>query len=89
LLLLLTNKINLGAQRKKNLRTPHSKISAPKITYDDKFTVLLHKSQRVQRRFFRDVSLSCRKQNGFGTKVVNEAFAGYDFFASIPAFYFS
>lgn len=27
------------------MRTPHSEITAPNTTYDDKFTVFLHKSQ--------------------------------------------
>jgi hypothetical protein len=44
-LLLLLTKINLGAQKVKNLRTPHSNLTAPKTAYDDKFTVLLRKSQ--------------------------------------------
>jgi len=35
----------MGAQKKKYLRTPHSKTTAPKTAYDDKFTVFLHKSQ--------------------------------------------
>jgi hypothetical protein len=39
------NQTNLGAQKGKNLRTPHSVITAPNSFYVDKFTVLLHKSQ--------------------------------------------
>jgi len=40
-----TNLTNLGAQKGKNLRTPHSVVTAPNTTYKDKFTVLVHKSQ--------------------------------------------
>ncbi len=51
------------------MRTPHSNITAPKTTYNNKFTVLLHKSQEFLAAFsecsgdFSDM-YPCHAENG-------------------------
>ncbi|MBN2593170.1 MAG: hypothetical protein JXA81_06665, partial [Sedimentisphaerales bacterium] len=69
-------KINLGAQKGKKLRTPHSNITAPKTSM---MLSLLHCSTKVKSfhwqpacaaENFLNVSLICEKQNSFRTKAV-------------------
>jgi len=94
-LLLLLTKINLGAQKEKNLRTPHSKITAPKTTYDDKFTVLLHKSQEFlavisecSGEYFDMCPCHAENRMVLGPKWLRKCSPAMNFCASIPAYLF-
>ncbi len=77
------------------MRTPHSEITAPKTTYDDKFTVLLHKSQEFLAAIYEcsgDFSemCPCNAENRMvlGPKRITKCSPAIKFCASIPAFIF-
>jgi len=77
------------------LRTPHSEITAPKTTYDDKFTVFLHKSQEFLAAIsgcggdFSEMC-PCLIENimVLGPRRIMKCSAAINFCASIPVFSF-
>jgi len=77
------------------LRTPHSEITAPKTTYGNKSTVLLHKSQEflaVISECSGDFSEMCpciaENRMVLGPRRITKFSQAINFCASIPAFLF-